>query len=883
MTLTENLLRATLQYLQREDADRASSSKKRFVGIHADKWLGPAEIQLGDETFAVQECHSPLAVRAAMDAWQEQDMRLVLVTQCDSQQLGCDVEARVMRNRFQRADPWQAVQARFGAERVAPSVPREDWLRDLLLAIPDYDLPRLQTSVVLDVDTVWAAAFAALRIPTDGNLQALLSWACSPEAAQLAQQPSALKDGVRARIATLAGASGIGLIEGVLSGHGDKMPAMGLVLRTLITAKQDLGSDAVAVSKAEARLEKFLGGRHLELGQIDAWADAAESHLRTLLTRNTATARQIVEQAESLLENAGITNLAGGSHYLRSGLTIRERALAEALTAAIDDQRLDVTSFEQAMTSVLQHAWLPMERSGEQSLHMAARLLRWLRTETATSNDFQTLAEDYTRSSSFVDLARELLDFGGPLQPALRSLWDAIQTRREQFNERFAQALAKQVAAPSEFELFVPLEDVLRRVVAPIAERSRVLLVVLDGASLAIFHHIIGGLNGWEEVGPDLHGDRLGHRLSGIAVLPTMTSISRTSLFCGKVCEGNQNTEKAAFAAHEFLRGHKAPVLFHKDDLSGDRLGLSEAVQKTITGDKSPQVVGVVVNAIDDWLSKGDQDAAPWTLERIKPLMELLQCAAASDRTLVITSDHGHVREHGTTFVHESPSARHRTGNDPDPTEITLTGPRVVSSDSPLIVPWTEKTRYTRSKQHGYHGGATPQEVLVPLSIFVPAGVELADYEPIAVQQPIWWESATAPAATPAVPKKPASKSPVGKKKVPEPSSMLPFSNTRKDLVADLLQCELYQMQAVAAGKMRVADDRVAAILGTLAEAGDSLTMKALSVKLGLPSVRLNGNLMGLRRVLNLDGIEVLEIDSSSNTVRISWSLLKTQFEIGDA
>ena len=82
---------------------------------------------------------------------------------------------------------------------------------------------------------------------------------------------------------------------------------------------------------------------------------------------------------------------------------------------------------------------------------------------------------------------------------------------------------------------------------------------------------------------------------------------------------------------------------------------------------------------------------------------------------------------------------------------------------------------------------------------------------------------------------------------------------------------------------MRVDDQRVRSILLALAERGDSLTETALAAKLQLPLPRVTGSLTGLRRTLNLDGVEAIEIDAASRTVRVNWNILARQFGLEEA
>ena len=93
------------------------------------------------------------------------------------------------------------------------------------------------------------------------------------------------------------------------------------------------------------------------------------------------------------------------------------------------------------------------------------------------------------------------------------------------------------------------------------------LLLVLDGMSTSVARELIADLagRGWIE-----------HTLTParpvISVLPSVTRVSRTSLLSGRLADGAQASEKAAFAEHGW-------PLFHKADLisagAGDALSLT--------------------------------------------------------------------------------------------------------------------------------------------------------------------------------------------------------------------------------------------------------------------------------------------------------------------
>ena len=72
-------------------------------------------------------------------------------------------------------------------------------------------------------------------------------------------------------------------------------------------------------------------------------------------------------------------------------------------------------------------------------------------------------------------------------------------------------------------------------------------------------------------------------------------------------------------------------------------------------------------------------------------------------------------------------------------------GKRVIPADS-IIVPWTETIHYKR-KQHGYHGGATPQEMVCPLVLLTDRSSDYSELKRCAYPFPDWWSPA--PVASP--------------------------------------------------------------------------------------------------------------------------------------
>src|SRR6185437_1436157 len=123
------------------------------------------------------------------------------------------------------------------------------------------------------------------------------------------------------------------------------------------------------------------------------------------------------------------------------------------------------------------------------------------------------------------------------------------------------------------------------------------------------------------------------------------------------------------------------------------------------------------------------------------------------------TADHGHVLEESSAVLHGSSSDRWRNGNAAsDAREVVLAGSRVLTpqGEKQVVCLWSEAARYT-GRKNGYHGGAAPAEVVVPLSVFAPYGVNVSGWNLAPPQQPAWWELPAliqpAPAVSPLQPR----------------------------------------------------------------------------------------------------------------------------------
>ena len=592
---------------------------------------------------------------------------------------------------------------------------------------------------------------------------------------------------------------------------------------------------------------------------------------------------------------------------------------------------------------VLDHALAPGEPHRTDGVEMAARLCGWLAARrrgdaagryrfgdtasprrlgnTASPRQFAQFGEaarGYAREGGFVDRARARLWDGDPSPPVAEAyavLAQQADEARQQENREFGTLLAGWPGAGPHERSLLGVEAVLDRCVAPLARAQPVLLLVVDAMSMAVFRELEDDLvrRGWIELAANDAPDRP----VVVAALPTVTEVSRTSLLCGAVTSGNAAKEKDGFSRHDGLRSACAagvpPVLFHKGDLrEAGAAGVSPRVAEAVA-DPDRRVVGVVINAVDDHLAKGDQVRVPWTARHIRPLEELLEACRAGGRVVVLASDHGHVLERGTTLRDIAEAAerwRPATGTPADD-EVLLQGPRVVAEGRRLLAPWSERVRFGM-KKNGYHGGATPQEAVLPLGVFALPETTgpLAGWREAGPDEPPWWRwraEADAPpaSAAPAADGAADSAAPVpdgaadpatagpGELRTPAPARRRPPRGETGDLFAALepeppraaatwidrlFDTDLFAEQRRQAARTALSDERIRAILTALDARGGKLTGPALAEGLGVPLFRLGGIVSALRRVLNVDGYAVLSVDESSETIELNRDLLDAQF-----
>ncbi len=883
------------------------------LGIRArPEWTGVEEFDHHGVPVTVVPCVSTLAVRDAL-LLRADDRWLVILTDRDNDDLGAGVRAHLLWHRLRTPDPWSAVQSRFAAHGLDPALTTDAAHRDLasgLLATTPVDggWPPAPGGVLTREHALGCVASRYLHILTSGlDATAVLTWTARPEtAADVAALRSlgtdALADAVLTWLASHVGNAGSLAYLMLRNGKSRQVLPVGLVLGILNSAQTPARSDDVnAAAVALARLEPVLGTKTYPPGSLESWATESERAVGAMLrnAQNALGAKLLVE-ADALLDEIDGVSLAESSDLLPAGLTARLERLGAALRTAVADDPVtasDLASVEAGWSAVERHA-LAARDPRVAAFHAAVRMTRWLTTLAADpAADLTTLHVRYLEQESWVDAA---VNDAAPgvgtteLGSALSAVLLAVRARRDQQDMAYAHALAaatRDDIKPGAGVLL--LEDLLATTVLPLARKTPVLLLVLDGMSAAVGAEIVANVlgrvaDGWAEAVPAGRDRRIG----AVAVLPSVTKISRASLLSGELCVGEQPVEQKGFAALVQSHGLAGARLFHKKPLDSSQLGFAVAddVGAAIDDKSGNPLVTCILNTIDDALDRSDPAGTVWTAETVKHLGPLLDRARVAGRTVILTSDHGHIveRRQGAQRSDKAASSnRSRPEGEVGPGELLFVGRRVLDHGGRAVLAVDERLRYQALKA-GYHGGAAPAEVVVPVYILVPGGQAEPDLLTLAPpQEPPWWT--TAAAVPTALPADVAPTAPAMAKKQPA-SAMTLFDDVEvavapslptPSTAAKVLGSAAFTDQRSRYSRLSVTDHQVQALLDALLRApGRRLAPTTAAQTLAVPPTSLRGAVVQVTQLLNLEGFAVLSI-AVDGTVLLDEQLLLEQFELG--
>jgi len=864
------------------------------------RWGGDPVVTIAGREVRLQVCPSVLAVLAALvghaaepatEGDTEHDIEhdieratvpdvLVILTPVEEKDLGPDVLARLHRHRLIEASRQTLLQDLAGGRLLDPDLVTTNWLSDALV-------DHFSRTGADQRDRV-------VPLTRQDGVDVLLQAALGLDPSAL-DASTALTQGLNTRGAGLRRATDPVLLRHLINEVQERWGHLVATILRMSVRRDDLLTgllllDVLGFPKNDMAAA---GARGILVNELVGAAQLSDDEQRAMTTAAVAYVRQrradpavsaAVVAADERAAELGIGALTGASAVLPSGLDRRFDSAVDELTEA-------------SVQFIAAHAEAdrPHQQARVERVRCALRLRRWLATPPDPVTAVGQALQRYLDDGGWVDRALEEIGLGDP-RPSVQRLLHLVRRQVADRRDATDQQTADRVAAAAGGDLgsVIPVEWALDRVVAPLAAAAdaRVLLVVLDGMSAATAVGLAAELTGaggqWREI---VRADTRS-RTPVLAALPSETTYSRTSLLTGSLRRGTAADERAAFPDLPAWSG-RAAELFHRGDLdglAGADLGPDLTSALDPEGRDIP-VVGVVLNAVDDALTKGIQgSSAHLGVDTIGRLRHLLLRASYAGRIVVVVSDHGHVLDRGELTELRSVSgggARWRpAGSGPVATaEVAVAGPRVLTDDHRGVFAATPGLRYAK-RTYGYHGGVALAEITIPLLAFVRAGTgPPAGWSLAGDLTPGWWAG---DAATPAIEGAAVPLASGGSAR-PTASPVEPDLFQSSGHVAPLrsgpgrgaavVRGKAYASMAEAVpAALRLDASGVGRVLDAALSAGGTITIADALAAMRVEARSERGVFAGLRRLLNVDGYEVVTVSESDRTVTVNRQLLDDQF-----
>jgi hypothetical protein len=851
-------------------------------------------------------CVSELAMREAL-VNHDHKSRLVLLSRFDEIHLAKDVIARLWKNEPQRISPWKTLQQLTKVREIDPRLSKQSgrWMAEALLNCFDQYSKTVSFGEVLDLESAWKALAVGYLNYSDKtlDLDALFRWSLAEDATTLIEQlPKDVRENIFDWLALASPKSANAIEQIIRAGYGKDLLAVSLACSTIYLSnisQTGLVEPSSLYSSQGRFVERFLCGENLSSDILQMLGREAHRTTGNLVQQEgVSVLNKVGGRVEQILASLDLMPLCAVSTLLPHGYQLRIEAFAQALDKSIKGRSIE--SAESALLKVKKHIQASLPKSQEQihNAKMAIRLVRWLNNHETDSNTVNACLNDYVLNGGFVDWARSSI-WSGDINESLTKVYlkvsNAVTTKRQAQNRAFAEFLPGLARGDSLPAKYIPIESALENLLAPIASQAPVLLLVLDGMSQAVYRELTEDVlkHNWVE----LTQEGINQDTCLVAAFPTVTQVSRCSLLSGVLSSGESGREKAAFKSNAALKQIAAtkfpPELFHKKEIQQSGSGaLNSKVREKLAGTRY-RILGLVINAIDDQLSSSSQVSVDWKLDSVTLLGHVLEAAKEAGRVVVVTSDHGHVLDHDS-FYQQSHSERgeryQQSSASLSDSEIEVLGDRVVTDSQSVVMPWSEQLRYTKSKSMGYHGGASLQEVVIPLGIFAdPSDIPLLEgWKETPKYTPDWWEAVEL--ATSRVEevdqefKQKKVKKPAAAEKMDdmfgEPAATDSSEEFDSSLAGSLIVSAVYIQQLQTAGRTNIKDEQVKAFVSLLVQLQGQAMESVVCKELSIPKIRLRGFLAGLQKTLNVDGYPIVSVDRESQTIKLNIQDLKKQFEI---
>ena len=850
-------------------------------------------------TYRVKRCRSDLEARSFLaDLETTPGQGAVLVFSLHHDKLGADLLARFSFRRLMVLDAGATLLQMFNAKTLDPRIARDpDWI-DALIGVASLGKAQsLPPAGVLDAEFAWSILLDDPDLPKLGfDLERLLEMSWQKERWDVIAR---LEPGVQRALFSWIGereGNAAQLICHAVTEQGtdpELLLPIGLCLGPLMNEGNSMPESLRAM--ALTRLEPYLAGMSVEASAGRVWHRAAKRVAERLVESEK---RKLARKVDDLLGALKSNEIAVDTSFSIKGIEKRLELFGESITSFLRRKELNgleamVSSFDTLRSHGL--AGLPDFAERIAQARMAMRLAVWLKTQQE-GGDFaaplQTQIDAYVKDTSWADRATQALgawEERSGLDKINRDLLQRVEKVRLVQQQRMADSLVDWNARGGDASN-LRVEDILSELVAPLATAQPVLLLVFDGMSASVFSELMEDLlkRDWFPIAENRSP------LAALAAIPSITAISRKALFSGKLDCNDPTTEPVAWRDHPQLcacGGKTKPQLFLKGDLDeAGGAGLSQKVRNALES-KEARVVSVLLNVVDDQLSASDQLTVCWKVEHIRHLQVILDAASQAGRLLILASDHGNVIERNQTrMIGESKGGGDRYRMDDrltDPEhERRISGPRIQSATgSPsVVVAATSLVRY-HSKKTGYHGGCADMEMVIPLAVLACERDQMPEgWDAVDQAVPNWWNPEQLIQSE--EPKITAQPKPAKTQRKREVENNLELAlvdevvapGVSASWVDKLMLSQVLLEQIEHVGMRDAQIDLLRAFLMSMDRWRGNAALSALAKELDLPSIRLRGAVAQWKRLLNVDGYDIVSEETESERLLFNKDLAMKQF-----
>ena len=459
----------------------------RAIGIHASgRWTGDRHKQDGAETYLIEQCDSPLAVRIVLREHVDDQTIKVLITNLEESDLGNDVLLRLAKQRLFPVESWQIVKSLFQAHTIDPRLTRHRWIAEYLMDwIPTDGYPPVSGGF-LDAETVWSILLSrGIGLTSDRpDLINILKWSIDAEnVARYREAPPIFREASVDWLSALAGPAVKAVFKCIATNEQPDALPIGLAIQVVFHPEVGNRLDR-AIGKME---ERYLDGTSPNEETTDRWS-AAATEVVPQITDQTQKHR-LLKRTDEILHEIGAESFAYLSNTSLLGFDSRLATFGTCLKAALAHRTPE--SFEELVKvhrAVLKHNQASRNHRLER-VNRAIRPVRWLvsagDSKLAQPRSLAEAIAYQLSEGSFLDWARlSLRRSGDPvraLSEAYTVLFEQITTIREVQSHQFAELLRDWTAMGSTGKAVIPIEQILKFIVAPLVAHAPVLLIVMDG------------------------------------------------------------------------------------------------------------------------------------------------------------------------------------------------------------------------------------------------------------------------------------------------------------------------------------------------------------------------------------------------------------------